>query len=65
MFCFFARLIVLWLSPKVLTFGKNQTSLFFRSLNRALAVAEGTPARKKFKQVCFFARLIVPLHANL
>jgi hypothetical protein len=28
---------VLWLSPKVLTLGKNQTSLFFRSLNRTFA----------------------------
>ena len=59
MFCLFARLIVLWLSPKVLTLGKIQTSLFFRSLNRTLTIVEGTPARKKFKQVCFFARLIV------
>ena len=35
--CFFARLIVLWLSPKVLPLGKIQTSLFFRSLNRTFA----------------------------
>ena len=65
MFCLFVRLIVLWLSPKVLPLGKIQTSLFFRSLNCALTIVEGTHARKKFKQVCFFARLIVPLHANL
>ena len=53
MFCFFARLIVLWLLPKVLPLGKIQTSLFFRSLNRALAVAEGTPARKKSNKFVF------------
>ena len=53
MFCSFARLIVLWLSPKVLTLGKNQTSLFFRSLNRTLAVAEGTHVRKKSNKFVF------------
>ena len=37
----------------------------FRSLNCALTIVEGTPARKKIKQVCFFARLIVLWHANL
>ncbi len=31
---YFARLIVLWLSPKVLPLGNPQTSLVFRSLNR-------------------------------
>ena len=35
-----------------------QTSLVFRSLIRTLAIAEGTPAWKKSKQVLFIRSLI-------
>ena len=61
---YFARLFVLWLSPKVLPLGNPQTSLVFRSLIRTLAIAEGTSARKILKQVWYFARLFVPLHIH-
>jgi len=62
----FAHLIVPLAAPKVLSFGKTQKNLAFRSLNRTFGFRRRySRSEKKTKTLLFvllFAHLIVPLH---